>query len=183
MSKIKIFILTIVIVSVMTSVAFAAIQDPWGPQWYTPYDGSATVNATYVAASGLKWSQNSINSYASLVELYAPYWEFEFRPNTGHPDNYWNGENYLSSNLPNAFKEYEGGSDPDANDVTIGSLGVFVCNTSTTYFGTFYLYDKSGSAPSYTIESEYGQWLFGDGLPNNYEQKTTTLTEGNSVSW
>lgn len=172
-----VFLATLLLGTTIASASvYAATQDPWGPQWYTPYDGNAEANASYVTVTGLKWYQSSISEYD-----WTDAWEWEFRPNSGSPSNYWGSAQSFYTNLPNGYYEH-----PDPNDVTIGCHSPQSLSASTSYYGYLGLQRKSGvTYPTFTMESELGNdyGAFGDAVPVRYEIFKTNALINTDYYW
>jgi len=167
-------ILVATFVLISFNIATAATRDTSGfPNWYTPYDGQVSIGPTYVEGRNLKWSQWRIDYYDSN-----DYWELEFRPRTGEPDDVWDGVDSLYSNLPGAYEEY------DEDDVTVGTYSPDKLVSGTSYYGMVYMdWNSNSTDPFFIVESEKGLWLGVDGWPERYEYITTYLSKGSSTYW
>lgn len=179
----KTIIILAVLIICMANVVSAATYDTWGPQWYTPYDAYVRADTNYFKGYNLQWSSTSIANYAAILinTFTVCNWELECRPNSGSPDDYWNGYSSFSSNLPSAYYEYEG----DGDDVSVGCASCASLSVGTAYYGTLFMNTKAPVLSSYTIESEYGHWvgLLGDGIPQRYEWFKTNAAEGTTYGW
>ena len=164
------------IITVCIAPVFAAIHDTWGPNWYTPYTGEMYAGPYSVAARKLYWSSSSLATYVSLQEGTggALVDEFEFRPNGVHPIDLWqnpSSSNFVS-NFPSAYYEFESGTTSNDNDVSVCCGFVAVCSSSTAYYGKVYLSPQSNAnfiSNTLQFESEYGEYLFIDAWPLQYE--------------
>lgn len=169
---------------------FAATQDPWGPNWYTPYSGSMKAASGYVEAKDLYWSSSSLSTFATLQA--GTSWflvtEYEFRPNSGHPIDYWQNPSTSDyfSNFPSAYYEFEGGTSDSDNDIAVCCGHVNGCYTSTAYYGRIYLNSQPGanfSSNTLQLESEYGIYILFDALPSNYELWQTSANFNTDYPW
>lgn len=179
--KTSLFMITI-ISAVFVLPVLAATKDPWGPQWYTPYDGNAEANKGYVTVTSLKWSQASISEYD-----WKDSWEWETRPNNVSTWTIWGAKQSFLTNLPNGYYEH---AVNDTDDVTIGANSIQNANTTTSYYGYLAMEPKyPATYPTFTFESEYG-YDFGviynmtqDSVPVRYEELRTNGVINTDYYW
>jgi hypothetical protein len=160
----------------MSITALAATSYTWGPSWFTPYDGIASVTSTKFRGGALKWSQTSIDQYGN-----GDYWELEAR--NSNIENVWGSSTGSVSNMPNFYIEVV-----DDDDRSIGCSHVKNLVADTSYYGEInFTASNTYGGKIIGIESEYGWWLIGDGLPYGYEQNPLSLTTNagytSSVGW
>jgi hypothetical protein len=178
-----------ILIALPTTAAHAAVEDPWGPQIYTPYTGSMQAHSTAARAFALKWTSSQVNTwyYAQQAATMVLVTEYEIRPVTGNPDTYWDSSNCTyASNFPSAYYEYESGTSASANDVAVCCGYAAGFDSTTSYYGSLTLSARSGA--SYTnkllvFESEYGMYFSGDALPLQYEIFKNNALFNPTYSW
>ena len=186
---VSIIVTTTIFVSI-TVPAFALTYDNWASSWYTPYYGIASFHDDYISGTSLKWSADQINEFSYGV---SPCWELEFRPYLGAsaiPDNevQINQIYDLSvapdfvSTMPGAYYEC---SSSDLEDVAIGTSNPNQLVADRAYNSYLYLEKNYSGSPDYRalLESEFGFYLFVDGLPQRLAQWGPLLEIGSSQFW
>lgn len=176
----KITLLSMCLVFGIFTSASAATMDTWGPNWYTPYKGETQAHWNYMYVGKIAWTQSAITEYD-----WKDAWEWEFRPQAGNPDMFWNGPLSFVSNLPDAYYEYENGVGPDANDLAIATHSPQNATANTEYYGYLYLDPKCQCNQNVVLESEYGWDLggYGDAVPQRYEVWQSVPIGNNVYSW
>lgn len=165
----KIVLLTTMLCALLgvANIGYAATEDPWGPQPYTPYDAVVFVNNSGINAENMVWSDDLLWT-ASVNDA----WELEFRPYKISSGNFVNPNEIFSksgaslvTNLPYAYKEF------DENDISIGTRKVTSVIPENTYYAAQNLTKITNDlyAYAYNVESEIGLDLIFDMLPHRYE--------------
>ena len=179
--KIKKFMalmLAMVIVVSSFSVAFAAVEQTWGPRWYTPYTAKVSVNTSSVKGKDMKWSSEQISLFDSN-----DYWELEFRAYNSDlefidPNTIWEGKGSIDTNLPSGYREF------DENDVTVATKKCSNLEADKKYYATQTLKAVSNPASaSFYIESETGSYFVIDGIPEYYEVFKNNAKKNIEYSW
>jgi len=166
---------SITIILSMQVNASAATQYAWGPNTWTPYQGSFYASTTYVSVYNMKWNSSQVSIWELAQSGQFLTWlttEYEIRPVNYTTQQIWVlGSESFSTNLPAAYCEFQP-DDPEDIAVCSGWAAGYVAETS--YYGRLYLSAASNAptTPRYIFESEYGQTvpLFDDSLPLCYEQ-------------
>lgn len=183
MKKAK-YVLAILLAVAMVVPAYAlsiATDDgPFGAsynrRYYTPI--SCTVNIAEKTASfkNMKWENYVFES--------TDYWEGELRGTNGYSiDDAYAGASGITSNLPNAYYEY------DEDDMSVGCKTASQTKPDQIYYAilTTTKGPQFNNGVELLVESECGIWggPLNDGLPTHYQvfEQTLNTVSRRTVSW
>jgi len=141
--------------SVMSVSASAWERVDW-PGFYTPQSGKFFASGSVVQVTNMRWSANQISEFSDNILKHGI--EFEFRPSL-NPHNVWSGVVSSSSNLPEAYFEFQ---PDDDDDIAVCCGQVKGIQNGAVYYGVMSLTKQPGFTTTnlpYTFESEYGKWV------------------------
>lgn len=202
MKKVSLILTMAILLSISSVFSMTASADddstwPGGRAYFVPYDGSMGAFSNEVEVYGAKWDSSQLSTIAllNLVPYASVSIEFEFRPidvyyNTVHPIDLWYAPSSgnFSSNLPSATFEFESGTTPDDNDVTICCLAAADLVANKSYYGSLSLTKKPNAnfSNKYLVMSvEVGYYIpaYGDSIPISEQAMSSARLFGLLYSW
>ncbi len=174
--------LAMLVSSAIPMGASAAVNVTWFAATYKPYTGKFYADSTRALVKDMKWNTDQVANFKTVRSLCGI--EFEFRP-VNSPYNIWTGITSKSSNLPDAYYEF------DEDDITFRCGDVRKIVAGTGYHATMMLGKQSGfndSLHPYTFEVEYGVGgsIINDNLPLSYAtygDQTNNVQFGRTYTW